>query len=61
MSVLNSPHWIVGVLFCVHLIVHIMGKLTLSVYYFDLNTVKKTSNSYILISEIIIFRIIIDD
>ena len=41
MSVLNSPHWIVGVLFFVHLIVHIMGKLTLSVYYFDLNTVKK--------------------
>ena len=41
MSALNSPHWIVGVLFCVHLIVHIMGKLTLSVYYFDLNTVKK--------------------
>ena len=46
MSVLNSPDWIVGVLFCVHLIVHIKGKLTLSMYYFDLNKLKNIKCLY---------------
>ena len=41
MSVVNCLDWFVEVfVFFLHLIVHIMGKLTLNLCYFDLHTVK---------------------